>query len=677
MKPTYQKLLSPLNVRGFSLKNRMISSNSLPHFLQGPEEFPADGVIRHYSNRAKSGAAVVSVGGVNNAIHGKQYKMDMDMAHFVDWNLYDCQCQNYLIHLADVIHYHQSVACMCLFVGPPSYYPLKKLLAPPAEQGEYNGDTGDVTRPFDVPGEDRFEIEQVPAHLLPHEYDLETLEKIADSYAEQAEILRALDYEMINIHMCYRGNLPAKFFSPLTNKREDEFGGSLENRMRFPLMVLQRMRERVGKNTILEIEWSTEEIPGGYTREESVAFLQAAKEYVDIVELRGCEADVSHPTGFNLNPHPFLEDAAYMKEHVPGLLIASIGGYQDPAAMEQALREGKTDLFAMARSWISNHDYGELVSKGKSEDIVPCLRCNKCHGRGPNDPLVTVCSVNPRIGIEHRLEELISPVERKKRVAIIGGGPAGLRCALFLAERGHEVTIYEADSTLGGAIRHSDYASFKWPLRNFKNYLIAQVEKKDNITVLLSTKATPELVAEAEYDAVVAAVGATPICPPIKGLSSVSVYDAAEGFARADELGKRVAVIGGGEVGVEVGMHLAQNGHDVTVLEMRDMLAADSTKIHYRSMFRDAWEATPNFKGIVNARVSAVEQGVVYYQDAEGVFYSVLADSIIVSAGMCAKYEEATAFYGCAEEFYMIGDCTKAATIQQAMRSAFAVANKI
>ncbi len=676
-KPKYEHLLAPLKVRGYVFKNRMIASNSLPHFLQGPEPYPAASVLAHYSNKAR-GAAEVACMGINNHTIGTQFPMELDFGHFPDYDLYDGNCQNYLAQMADVIHYHGSIAAMSIFQGPPSGYPLMKPLSEtPVEQGSVNGDTGDVTKPFDVPKQEGFEVEWLDAHSLPDAYDAETLDKIVRSYAEQARILQSLGFDMISIHMAYRGTLPAKFFSPLTNFRTDELGGSLENRMRFPLRVLQGIRETVGNRMLIEILWSGHDVDGGYTLDDTCAFLNQAKQYIDIVQIRASEADENHPTGFNLEETPFLEDAAYVKANVPGLVVSSVGGYHNPETCDKAIADGKVDMVAMARAWISNPEYGRLVQEGRGEDIVPCLRCNKCHGRGPKDPFVSVCSVNPTIGLEHCIDSLVDPTEGGKRVAVIGGGPAGLRCAIYLADRGHSVTVYEASESLGGMIRHADYAPFKWPLRDYKNYLIAQVGKRNSIQVLLNTPVTPEQVAAENFDVVVAALGAEPARPPIAGLDSVKVWYAADAFIHSDELGQNVVVIGGGEVGTEAGLLLAQKGRTATVVEMRDQLAADSTLIHYRSMFRDAWEAEPTFHSVCNATVTAVSPEGVTYRDADGQEHTLPADSIVVSAGMRAKTDEALAFYGAAPVFYMIGDCQRAATVLECNRAAFAVAHKI
>lgn len=146
---------------------------------------------------------------------------------------------------------------------------------------------------------------------------------------------------------------------------------------------------------------------------------------------------------------------------------------------------------------------------------------------------------------------------------------------------------------------------------------------------------------------------------------------------RPESLGKNVVVIGGGEVGVEAGMNLAKQGHEVTVLEMRPQLAMDTTMIHFRSMFEEAWNAIPSFHGITGARVTGITAEGVSYVDEQGETHTVPSDSVVISAGMKAKREEAMSFYGCASRFYQIGDCNAPATVQQAMRSAFATASQI
>jgi thioredoxin reductase len=446
--------------------------------------------------------------------------------------------------------------------------------------------------------------------------------------------------------------------------------------MRFPLMCLERVRQKVGKNFLVEIEWSAEDAPGGFTIEESAAFLNEAKKYIDIVQLRTAEVDPAHPTSFTLEETPFLWYGEYMKKHVPDLVIGVIGGFHYADTCEKALAEGKADLICAGRAYVSNPNYGDLLLEGRGDDIVPCLRCNKCHGRGEHDPFVSVCSVNPMLGLEHRVHQLVKPPVRSKRVAVIGGGPAGMRCALFLKDRGHTPVVYEAEPVLGGQIVHADYADFKWTLKDYKNWLIYQLDKQ-GIEVHLNTKATPDMIAAENYDAVVVANGADMLTLPIPGADKDKLVYALEAFAHPEKLGKKVVVIGGGEVGVETALYIAKQGHDTTVVEMRDRLSADSTAIHYYSMFKEAWEAEPNFHGITGVKVARIGEGFVAYTDKDGVEHSIEADSVVMCAGRVPRDKEALSFYGCAPEYYTIGDCKKPASVQQGNRHAWSVANRI
>mgnify|MGYP004573998181 FL=1 len=672
----YPHVLSPLVVRGHVLKNRLEVSNSLPHFLQGNEPFPAESVITHYANKAKAGAAIVTCMGINNFSRDMIVPMEADFTHFPDFDLYNPACQNYLMQMADAIHYHGAVACMGFFVGPPSGYPLQKpdgsleilRLSDIANSRPLSEEEVD---PF---GQSDMMTRSVKAALL--NTTPEHMEFIADSLAQQVKILKFLDFDMVSIHLCYRGQLPTQFLSPLTNTRKDEYGGSLENRAKFPLMCLKKIREAAGRDMIVEILFSGEEPEGGYTMDEGVEFLKMAEPYVDIVQFRAGEADPNHPIPFEQEHTPFLKYAENAKKKGLKMKVACVGGFHYFDDVEAAVAEGKVDIVSAARAFISNPNYVQLMQEGRADDLVPCLRCNKCHGRGPHDPFVSVCSVNPRIGIEHRLDVLESPAQPGMRIAVIGGGPAGMKTAMDLCDRGHKVTLYEAEDHLGGAIYHADFVPFKWTLRDFKQYLIHQVEKRP-IDVKLNTRATPEMVQAEGFDMVISALGASPAKPPIPGLDKPHVMVATESMIHPETVGHNVVVIGGGEVGVEAGMNLAQKGHEVTVLEMTHMLAPESTAIHYYSMFKDAWEKLPGFHSVVKATVTAVEDDKVTYLDAEGVEHAIPCDSVVISLGMRAKTDEALAFSSTADRFAIIGDCKKPATVQQAMRQAYAVAHSI
>ena len=660
MKNAYPHLLEPIRIGKFILKNRMQSSNSLPHFSQGPEEYPAEGTMAHFIGRARTGAAFVTFAGVEDTYQMPPLPDTLDMSHFPEFDMRNAKCQNYMVEMVEAMHYTGSIVSGSLFSANRTYRYEN-------ENGEIEAVDANPKGPVtDSSGMSGSIGDDVPA---------ENLYKIAKSYGQRTALYKRLGFDAVTIHMSYRAQVPGQLLSPLTNFRTDEFGGSFENRCRFPLLMLEEIKKVAGNDMLIEIQFSAEEPEGGYTLEEGLEFLKKAQKYVDIVQVRSADGDYNHPIPFELNPTPFLELTAKIKAANLDFVVSNVGGYFDPEIADRAIAEGKLDMVAMARAWISNPDYGDKVYEGRRDDIVPCLRCNKCHGRGKNDIMTTCCSVNPKFGFEVVDRFLYKEPGASKEIAVIGGGPGGMRTALYLAERGHKVTIYEKEQELGGAIRHADYIPFKWTLRDYKNYLIHQVHKH-GIKVVLGTAATPEMV-EDRYDAVVAAVGAQPVIPGIPGAKGENVTVATDAIMHSEKIGKNVVVIGGGEVGVETGMFLAQKGHSVTVIEMRDQLAADTTVMHYRSMFTDAWEAIPDFHYVLNATAKEITADHVTYTDKDGVDHDLPADSVILSVGMRSKADEALSFYGTNPGFYMVGDCRKPGTIQTTNRSAYVISQNI
>ena len=662
MKNPYPHLLAPIKIGKFILKNRMQSSNSLPHFSQGPEEYPAAPLMQHFITRARTGAAFITMGGFDDNVDNPTLPDTLDVSHFPDFDMHNPKCQNYIVEMIEAMHDTGSIVSGSLFSANKKF--------------RYTNENGqleivDANPPIDL----GVGATSMMYQFIGDEVSAEVLKKVAKSYAQQAAFYQHLGFDAVTIHMSYRAQLPGQLLSPLSNTRTDEFGGSFEGRCRFPLLMLKEIRDAVGNDMLIEIQFSAEEPEGGYDVAEGIEFLKLAQKYVDIVQVRSAEGDPNHPIPFELNPTPFLELASKIKAANLDFVVSNVGGWFDPDLAEQAIAEGKLDMVAMARAWISNPNYGELLYEGRKEDLVPCLRCNKCHGRGKNDLLTTVCSVNPRFGYEAVEQYLVTPVQASKRIAVIGGGPGGMRTALFLADRGHQVTIYEAENKLGGAIKHADYVPFKWTLRDYKDYLIRQVTKR-GIKVILNTRATPEMV-EDKYDAVIAAVGAQPVIPGIPGADGKNVTVATDAIIHSERIGNRVVIIGGGEVGVETGMFLAQQGKEVTVIEMRDELAADTTIMHYRSMFVAAWEKIPTFHYVLSATAKKITADHVTYADKNGVDHDLPADSVVLSVGMRAKSDEALSFYGTNPGFYMVGDCRKPGTIQTTNRSAFATAMKI
>jgi 2,4-dienoyl-CoA reductase-like NADH-dependent reductase (Old Yellow Enzyme family)/NADPH-dependent 2,4-dienoyl-CoA reductase/sulfur reductase-like enzyme len=658
MSKKYQNLLSPIKVGNIVFKNRLTAAPSKPHFLQGPEPYPTEAVITHFANKAKNGAALVTCSGVS-AGHftfekePKQYLASRAMrGHFDSFNMYEPHCQHMLSQLTEAIHFYGAKASMEIGAEVPEQYDVSTGIPSIAVFGD-----GGISRVG----------KEIPAEML---------DGIADDFALQAAVMKEVGFDMVFLHMAYRLTILGRFLSPITNKRTDQYGGSLENQARFPLMVADRIKQKCGRDFLIEATVSGSEPPGGRTLEDTIKLAKMFAGHFDLLHLKAHSIDPSHPTGFNPEPTPLLYMAEAIKKSNPGVAVVTVGGYQDPDICEDVIASGKADFIAMARSWISNPDYGRKLYEGRGEDVVPCLRCNGCHRSSYADPWTSVCAVNPTWGLEHKIERMIEPPTDGKKVAVIGGGPAGMEAALIAAGRGHQVTLYEKSDALGGLLKTSNNVSFKWPVRDFKNYLVRQIEKS-NIKVCLNTEATAEMLQEEEYDAVLAAVGSEPIVPRIPGVDGKNVVFAKDVFGNEDALAENVVIIGGGEVGVETGMHLAEKGHKVTVLEMLDMLAPDAVPIHYYSMFKEAWEKLKNFKYILRARCNGIGADKVTYLDAGGAEHAIKAGSVVVAVGMKPKNDLALEFYGAGDRFFMIGDCNIAGNVQKAMRSAFSTASTL
>ncbi len=678
----YPNLLSPIKVGNMVLKNRMTSAPSTPHFLQGTERNYTEKMITNWANRARNGAALVTINHLKVDMPRfpvtEENKRDIDFpgGHFNMCDMYDPTCQTYICQLLDAIHYYGGKATAYDFTP----------------QIGMGGGPSNEMEDFDGEQPMQGEMPQdMPAGMMPMgggvTVDNMTHQQIQDYINEtvaDAVMLKKLGFDMMSLHCAYRRCIHAQFLSPLCNHRTDEYGGSVENRSRFMLELYGALKQALGRDFPLEAVMSVSE-PGknGWTVEDTIKFAQLAQGKIDILHLRGGIADPQHPTGFTStldNQMPYLEEIGRVKkacaEQGISMIICASSGFHDLDLAEKAIREGKCDMIAMARSWICDPEYGKKAYEGRGEDVVPCIRCNKCHVSNANDYFRSICSVNPLIGLEDKILRMNDIKTTPKKVAVIGGGPAGMKAALVARERGHQVTLFEKTSCLGGALKHSDYCSFKWPLRQFKDYLATQLYKQ-GVNVVLNTLCTKQMLTAGEYEAVIVAVGASPKRPNIPGIEQPHVFAASDVFGHESELGKNIVVIGGGEIGVETGMHLAEKGHSVTVLEMLPRLANEAPEAHYRSMLENYYKNLPNFHGICGVTVTKVDTNGVQYLSADHKEHKINCDSILYSVGMTENFQQAMSLFGAVANTRMIGDCEKAGNVQKAMRSAYAAAMQI
>ena len=324
----------------------------------------------------------------------------------------------------------------------------------------------------------------------------------------------------------------------------------------------------------------------------------------------------------------------------------------------------------MARGWIADPNLGTKAYEGRGEDIVPCIKCMRCHDSACLENRTYVCSVNPTIGLEHKLEKIVKLANAKKKVAVVGGGPSGMQAALTATGSGHDVTLYEKSSVLGGQLNFSDYVSFKYSLSKFKKFLVRQIEKS-NVKVCLNTEANAELLERESFDVVIGALGAEPVVPYFAGIDGRNVLVAPAVYGNEDSLAARVVVVGGGQVGCETSLHLAMSGHEVTLIEMQDKLAPDAS-VSYRNGLIEQMEAKGNLQYILNACCIGIGEGVTY-TEAGGAEKKLEAGTVVIAAGMKPRLDEAMALYNTGGRFFMIGDCAAIGNVEKAIRTAFSV----
>lgn len=638
MNKYYPTLLSPLKVGKQFYKNRMGFPRAVPSIVSGALSGDVlESLGLYLGNIAKNGASVVCV---NSPTWGDS-PLSRPLppgarAPFPDksYDLREPNTQLGMCRVVEAIHNYGSLACMSLM------------------QIEPNGWTvNDLTE--------------------------EVMDGIADSFAEKCFTYKGLGFDQVCFYMSYNASLLSQSMSPVHNTRTDEYGGSPAKRANFARKVFQRVREKCGNDLIIEIQVSGEEDnPGGYTVDDFVEYVKAVDDLVDLVQIRAKNGDLAHPLGINsVKEAPItLAYAEALKKSGANVIVAPVGGYQDPDLNEKFLAEGKCDFIYMARAFICDFEYVKKIEEGRKEDIVPCIRCNSCHTR-PNHPDAG-CYVNPEmvLGLDHNF--VVEPADRVKKVAVIGGGPAGMEAALVAAKRGHKVTLYERTDKLGGQLSHADWSPFKWPLREFKDYMAYQVGKSA-VDVRMGVEATPELLKGEDYDAIILATGAEHVMPNIPGVDGPKVWKPLDVYGREGELGKNVVVVGGAETGMETALYLAWMGHEVTDLTRQRMLAHDAQPVHFRENFVHDWESRENFHYFTEVNTTEIGEGYVKFVDKEGNEHTLECDDVVACGGLIPRSELALEFAAVTNTFRIIGDARSPKNVRTAMKNAYTVASML
>lgn len=502
------------------------------------------------------------------------------------------------------------------------------------------------------------------------EMDEAMMNEVADNFANAVEGAQAAGFEMVMIHGGH-GWLLGQFISPLSNKRSDEYGGSIENRAKFPIMVLDRIRKKC-PNILIEYRLSgSERVEGGLEIEECSEFAKLIEDKVDLIHVTSglyfnhvsskAFSSMFHPHGCNLDLSEAIKEAV----KIP---VVAVGGFNSPEQIEEAIASGKCDFVAMGRQLMADPDFVRKTAEGRDDEISPCLRCSCFNPLAP-DPNVRPaaepfqCTVNPYSMRELRMQWAPEP-KTVKNVLVIGGGPGGMYAALTAAERGHKVTLLEKEDKLGGALWFTDYDHHKYDLKRYRDSLIVRVERA-GVDIRTGLVATPETIKEFNPDALIVAIGADPLVLPIKGLAE-NAHFALDIYTKPEIVGKKVIIIGGGLIGMETSLFLAEKyGVEVKVIEMQDDYAKDAYRSH-----REAIEIfkPDSVEVFLNSRCLEVEADGVIVEDKEGKKVKHQGDTIIYALGMKARKTELEALISQMPNARYVGDCKKPAKVLEAVR---------
>ena len=513
------------------------------------------------------------------------------------------------------------------------------------------------------------------------EMTVEMMEKTAAQWAEVAWVAKSLGFQMINLHGGH-GWLLNQFISPKFNHRTDEYGGSMANRAKFPIMVCKKIKEVCGDDFLIEYRMSgSERMEGGMTLEDGIEFAEIIQDYVDLIHVTsGSYQDHVNTKAFSsmFDKHGCnLDLAEAIKKHVHVPVVA-VGGFNAPEQIEEALAAGKCDFVALGRQQFADPAFVNKTLMGLEDTIAPCLRCS-CFNPLASDPDVRPipelwhCAVNPWGQRELRWRNAPKPTASRK-VLVIGGGVSGMYAAVTAAERGHDVTLIEKDSKLGGLLWFTEVDTDKESLLRFRDCMIARCEHA-GVKIMLNTEATRELLESFHADAVICAVGSHPFVPPIPGVEHAE--HAVEAYKDIEKLkGKKVVIIGGGAIGCESGYFFASEcGAKVQILEMRDAMCKDS----YPSQRAALLPRMDKAGMILDCSVTTKEitENGVKFLDKDGNEQFAEADYVYYCCGNRSNDDIVKSLEGVTPWFVVTGDAKRARTVKQATYEGFCAAMDI
>jgi 2,4-dienoyl-CoA reductase-like NADH-dependent reductase (Old Yellow Enzyme family)/thioredoxin reductase len=644
---TFPHLMSPLKIGNVIFRHRMFASpvNSAEVVADGQPSLEA---VAYFERKAMGGAAAITYGEVD--VDPEDYREGRYPREVTRMSNY-----NYA-RLASAIRRQGAVSVLELcFSG--------------IHARMYTGPGKPAWGPVDMPP--RFG-EKVAA--MPEEKILQ----IINEFGNAALAAKNADFDMICLHGAHGFGLQ-QFMSPTLNTRTDRWGGNPENRCRFAVMAIDKIKQICGQDYPVEIRISgSEVVKDGYGIDEGCRIAEQLDGHADIIHvsvgaierfgaetLSRTQVSMFYPPGVN------VECAAEVKKHVKKSLVGTVGGLNDPYQMEQILASGKADIIYLGRQLVSDPDFPNKVRRGCIDEIRKCMRCLDCFSEGVRHGDL-ICAINPEIGREREVFRAL-PAPEKQRILVIGGGIAGMQAAITASKNGHDVILCEKNGELGGRILCEAKVPFK---QNLLDYILLQraLIAKSNIDLRLNTEVTPEYAKTERPDVIIAAVGSDPVTPGIPGINGSNVYQAIDVYKNPSLIKGRVVILGAGFVGTELAIYLKDFGIDAEIVEMLGGISDGGNTVHKMAVIDMITQ-----KNIpIHFKTKAIEitgDGVKCQSQEGETFYK--ADAVILAVGMKPLHDEALKFIRCSKDFHLIGECRKAANILYATSTAYAASRLI
>jgi len=650
----YKRLFEPRKIGEMVVPNRIVMAPMGPGTMQNPDGGFSQRLRDYYEARARGGVGLIMTGAtlmtrVTNC-EGRKAGSTLFL---------DATYVGGASELCDAVHRHGARICVQLTPGEGRLFSYRgEIPVAPSDglKGVWNPRT------------------------LSRAATKEEIERIVRDYGYAARLAKAAGFDAIEIR-AYGGYFLDQFMSTLWNQRMDEYGGNLDGRLRLLMQAIESVRRSVGKDFPLIVKFTPAHfLEGGRDLEEGLEIARRLeKAGVDALHVdKGCYEVWFHaipPVHMPLANQ--LELVKAVKEVVKIPVIANGNLGIDPEVAERALEAGKTDFIGLGRPLLADPEWPNKVRKGELGNIKPCIGCMWGCLKRIFDGKYVSCAVNPQTGMEREFQ--IEGAVVRKSVLVVGGGPGGMEAARVAALRGHRVTLCEKNPFLGGALRLASAPSFKKRMGLLTDYYARQLATL-GVSVELEREMDVDSIVGAKADAVVVAVGAEPVVPArVPGITGNHVHTAEElllGKVRAERLGERVVIVGGGEVGCETALHLAEQGggQSIKIIEMLGQILPEAF-ISVKLLLERRLEES-GIRVLCRTRLVGVDAGRIHVE-AEGAEKEIDADSVVLAMGYRSHSALGERLKEKELEVYTVGDCNEPRVIMDAVWEGFHVGRMI